>query len=87
MATHNKVKIEILGRGCRLCRVAESNIRTALDELRIEATIQRITDSRIIGRRGVIETPTVVIDGQIFTSGNVPTIEEVRTRLASAQKT
>jgi|YelNatPaOPRAMG01_1025707.scaffolds.fasta_scaffold55111_3 small redox-active disulfide protein 2 len=83
----NKVKIEILGRGCRACRAAESNIRAALEDLRIEASLRRLTDSRIIRRRGVTETPTVVVDGQILTSGNVPTVEEVRTWLARAHET
>ncbi len=74
----SKVKIEILGRGCRGCRAAELNLRAAVDKLGMAATITRVTDPRIIRRRGVTETPTVFVDGQIFWRGLVPTVEEAK---------
>lgn len=76
-----KVKIEILGRGCRGCRAAELNLRAALDELQLVATISRITDPRIIRRRRVTQTPVITVDGQIVSSGIVPSVEEVKTWL------
>ena len=79
-----KVKIEILGRGCRGCRAAELNLRTAIWQLRVEATIRHVTDPRIILRRGVTQTPTVVVNGQIVSSGIVPNVGEVKTWLARA---
>ncbi len=77
----SKKRIEVLGRGCRTCRAAELNLRVALDKLGIAATITRVTDPRIIRRRGVTETPTVFVDGHIFWRGLVPTVEEAKTWL------
>jgi hypothetical protein len=77
-APRGKLKIEILGRGCRGCRAAELNIRAALDGLGVEAAIGRVTDPRIIRQRGATETPTVVVNGQIVSSGIVPSVEEAK---------
>lgn len=81
------MRIEILGRGCRRCRAAELNLQAGLEESGIEARITRVTDTRIIRRRGVIETPTVFVDGQVLWSGIVPSVKEVKTRLTRANLT
>ncbi len=58
------------------------NLWTALDELGIAATIARVTDPRTIRRRGVTQTPTLVVDGEVLWSGLVPTVEEAKRWLA-----
>jgi hypothetical protein len=82
----SKLKIEILGRGCRGCRAAELNLRAALDDLGVEAVIGRVTDPRVIRQRGATETPTVVVNGQILSSGIVPSVEEAKAWLARTCK-
>ena len=73
-----KVKIEILGRGCRACRAAERKLRTALDELYMQAAIFRLTDTRQISRRGVELTPAVVMGGRVLSAGGIPGVEEMK---------
>ena len=73
-----KVKIEILGRGCRACRAAELNLRTALDELHMQAAIFRLTDTRQIFRRGVKVTPAVAVGGRELSAGGIPSVEEMK---------
>jgi hypothetical protein len=84
VSVKGKVKIEILGRGCRGCRAAELNLRAAIWELRVKATIARVTDPWIIRRRGVTRTPTIAVQGQIVSSGIVPSVAEVKKWLARA---
>lgn len=72
------VKIEILGPGCARCRATEENVRQALAELKVQAEVVHITDMLEIGRRRVMLTPGLIIDGQLRSSGRVPEVSEVK---------
>lgn len=80
------VKVEILGPGCARCRATEENVRQALAELQVEAEVVHITDLLEIGRRRVMLTPGVIIDGQIRSSGRVPDVKEIKDWLAAVAK-
>jgi small redox-active disulfide protein 2 len=73
-----KMKIEILGPGCARCRATEENVRKALAELKLEAEVEHITDPAQFARRGVMLTPGVIVDGQVASSGRVPSVEDVK---------
>jgi len=77
------VKIEILGPGCARCRATEENVRQALAELKVEAEVVHITDMMEIGRRRVMLTPGVIIDGQLRSSGRIPEVSEIKSWLAA----
>ena len=72
------MKIEILGPGCARCRATEENVRKALAELTLEAEVEHITDPAQFARRGVLLTPGVIVDGQVASSGRVPSVEDVK---------
>jgi len=80
------VKIEILGPGCARCRATEENVRQALAESKLEAEVVHITDMLEMGRRRVMLTPGVIIDGQLRSSGRVPEVKEIRDWLAAVAK-
>lgn len=79
------VKIEILGPGCARCRATEENVRQALAELKVEAEVVHITDMLEIGRRRVMLTPGVIIDGQLRSSGRIPEVKEIKDWLAGVK--
>ena len=71
------MKIEILGSGCSKCKQLEANARKALQELKKEAEIEKITDiSRIIEK--VSLTPAIVVDGKVKAEGRIPDAEEIK---------
>jgi small redox-active disulfide protein 2 len=76
------MNIEILGPGCYRCEATEENVRKALEALGLEAQVKHISDPQEFGRRGVVFTPAVVIDGRVQSSGRVPEVEEICTWLA-----
>ncbi len=78
------MKVEILGPGCARCRATEEVVRRALAELNLVADIEHVTDPLQFARRQVLLTPGVVIDGQVKSSGRVPSLEEVKAWLARA---
>lgn len=71
------MRIEVLGPGCPKCHQTEKNVKLALDKLGVEAAVEHVEDMREIVRRGVMLTPALSLDGEVVTSGHVPTTEEV----------
>ena len=72
------MKIEILGSGCPSCKKLEENTRKAVKELNKESTIVKITDITKFIDYGVMQTPALVIDGEVKCSGKVADKEEIK---------
>ncbi|MEM2916205.1 MAG: thioredoxin family protein [Candidatus Woesearchaeota archaeon] len=70
--------ISILGTGCPKCKELEANARKAVEELKIKAEIEKVTDVGEIVDYGVMSTPAIVIDGEVKASGRIPTVEEIK---------
>lgn len=75
------MKIEVLGTGCPKCKKTYENAAEAIKELGIEAELVKVYDSVEIAKRGVFETPALVIDGEIKVAGRVPSKEEIKEML------
>ena len=56
--------------------------QAAVDELGIEATVEKITDIGRIMEFGVMMTPALVVDGEVKVVGKVPATEEIKQYLA-----
>ena len=63
--------IEVLGPGCNNCQRLEANAREAVAQVGIEAEIRHVTDYAEIAERGVMNTPGLVIDGRVVSTGKV----------------
>lgn len=70
--------IKILGTGCSNCKKLEENTKKAVEELGIEATIEKVTDIKDIMKYGVMKTPALVVDEKVKIMGRVPTPEEIK---------
>ena len=75
--------IKILGSGCVNCKNLERLTRDALDNLGLDAAIEKVTDPADIASWGVMTTPALVIDDEVVVSGRTPTPEKVKELLAS----
>jgi small redox-active disulfide protein 2 len=76
--------IKILGVGCPNCQRLERIAREAVTEMGVEATFTKVTDMRQIMTYDVLGTPGLVINGNVVSSGRIPTKAEVTTWLANA---
>ena len=72
------MKIEILGSGCAKCKSVDKLIRKIVAELGIQAEIIKVEDLQEIINRGIMMTPTVLIDGEAKIVGRVPTPDEIK---------
>jgi small redox-active disulfide protein 2 len=72
------MEIKILGPGCPKCKTLEKVTRQAVDELGIEATIEKVEDIVKIMEYKVMHTPVLVINGKIVLKGIVPGVSQVK---------
>ena len=73
--------IKVLGTGCKKCEKTEANVREAIKEHGIEATIQKVEDVQGIMSYGVMATPALVIDEEVKVKGKVPSVEDIKKML------
>ena len=72
------MEIKILGSGCAKCSNTKKLIAGVAEELGVEVEIEPVTDLMKITEYDVMSTPGVVIDGEVVSSGKVPSRAEVR---------
>lgn len=76
--------VKILGPGCKNCQNLEARTRQALDQLGLDAEVEKVTDYAAIAGYGVLKTPGLVVDEKLLVSGRVPTAEEISGLLSQA---
>ena len=76
--------IKILGPGCNKCKNLERATREALDELELDATMEKVEDYAEILGYGVMATPGLVVDDKVLVSGRVPKPAEIKQLLTAA---
>jgi small redox-active disulfide protein 2 len=72
------VEIKVLGPGCANCHTMEQLARQAVEELGIEAQVEKITDIREI-MEYTMSTPGLVVNGKLKHSGKpLPNLDRVK---------
>ena len=70
--------IKVLGPGCANCHTMEQLAKTAVTELGIEASIEKVSDIQEI-MKYTMSTPGLVVNGRLKHSGKpLPNIEKVK---------
>jgi len=69
--------IEVLGPGCNNCKRVEAAAHEAVAMTGVAAEILHVTDYADIAAKGVMNTPGVIIDGQIMSTGRVPSAGDI----------
>jgi small redox-active disulfide protein 2 len=69
--------VEVLGPGCNNCKRLETAAREAVAMTGIEAEVVKVTDYADIAARGVMNTPGLVIDGLVVSTGRVPSAGDI----------
>jgi len=77
-------KFQILGTGCPKCKKLTAVTEEAARSLGLEYEIEKVTDIKKIMAYGVAMTPALAVDGVVKVMGRVPSVEEVKAALVSA---
>jgi len=71
------MKIKILGTGCSKCKTLEKSTRQAVEEMKIDASVEKVEDIVEIMGYGVMRTPAIVIDEKVVMYGKTPSVKEI----------
>ena len=78
------MEIKVLGPGCANCLKMEEMARQAVQELGIEAKVEKITDIGQIAMHGILSTPGLIVNGKIRHSGKpLPSLTKVKELIQS----
>jgi len=75
--------LKLLGTGCATCKRLEAHVRTAVDQLGLDATIEKVEDVSAILAYGVQTMPALVRDDEVVVAGRVPSPRQVAEILAA----
>lgn len=65
------MSIKVLGSGCKSCVTLTENTKLALEQMNIQANIEKITDLATITTYGVMSTPALVVNDKVVSYGKV----------------
>lgn len=71
------MKIEVLGTGCKKCNDLEASVKEAVAQSGKFVAIEKVADLQKIMGYGVMSTPGLVIDGEVKSTGRVPSVDEI----------
>lgn len=75
--SERRMEIKVLGPGCKNCKTLESAVLRVLEEMGVEASVEKVENPRKIVELGVMMTPGLIINGKIKSTGKVPKPEEI----------
>jgi len=78
------LNIKVLGSGCPNCQQVEAVARRAVQQLGLEAHIEKVTDRTQIMAYHLLVTPGLVINEKVVAAGRIPSEAEVTTWLVDA---
>jgi small redox-active disulfide protein 2 len=77
------MEIKVLGTGCARCKSLEKITRKAVEELNLDATVEKVEDIQKIMEYAVMRTPALVINEKVVMSGQVPKVSELKELLTN----
>lgn len=71
------MKIKVLGTGCPKCITLEKLTVETINDLNIDATVEKEQDIVKIMQYGVMQTPGIVINEKLVLNGRLPSKKEL----------
>jgi len=72
------LEIKVLGTGCKKCKTLEETTKKAVEELELNASIEKVEDIQKIMAYGIMQTPGLVINEKVVFSGRLPKLKELK---------
>ena len=79
------MEIKVLGTGCAKCKSLEKVTKKAVEELKLDATVEKVEDIQKIMGYAVMRTPALVINEKVVLSGQLPKVSELKDLLSNNQ--
>jgi len=72
------MEIKVLGSGCCRCKKTFDTVKQVIEEDKVNANLEYVTDIAKILDYSIMSMPAIVIDGKVVLNGQVPSASEVR---------
>lgn len=69
--------IKVLGPGCKKCKEMESEVKKTLEEIGVEADVEKVEEMNKIMQYSILMTPGLVINGKVKVFGRVPSRTDI----------
>lgn len=70
-------EILILGPGCYRCNKLDEDVRSVVDEMGLECEVFKVSDPAAIAGFGVMQTPALIVDGNLKAAGKMLTRAQI----------
>jgi small redox-active disulfide protein 2 len=80
------IYIQIVGSGFGECEKLENLCREIVEENAIEAKVETVTNVRKFTELGVLQTPGLIINGKVVSTGDIPDEVNILSWIFEAQK-
>ncbi|OGO16957.1 MAG: hypothetical protein A2Z02_00640 [Chloroflexi bacterium RBG_16_48_7] len=80
------MNIKVLGAGCSKCHALDKAVREVVNEMKIDANVEYITDMKKIMEYPILATPGLVIDEKLVVAGKVPDKKELAKYINTAMQ-
>jgi len=70
--------IKVLGTGCAKCNSLYNNVKIAIDDMQLQATLEKVEEIDKIMEYGIVRTPGLVIDDKVVMVGQSPNLYELK---------
>ena len=67
----NGCNIKVLGAGCKACHEQYENVKKAVENRKIDAEVEYITDMEKVMNYGVMSMPAIVVNEKVVSMGKV----------------
>jgi len=81
------MKIEILGTGCAKCEKMKKIVAVAVEALNLDAEVVAVTDVQELINRGILSTPTLIINGNVESRGRLLSVGKTKKLLVTYAET
>jgi small redox-active disulfide protein 2 len=80
------MKIQVLGPGCPRCEKLDENARAAVERLGLDADYEKVTKMADILRFNVMQTPALVVDGEVLLVGTAGSVDRIAKLLCECEE-
>jgi len=78
------IEIKVMGAGCANCKKLADNTSEAISQLGLDASVEEVHDMAQIAAAGIMQTPALMIDGQVALTGRVPSVGQLKELLPAS---
>lgn len=78
------LKVLVLGSGCKNCHTVEERAKQAVAEMGLDANVELVTDMQTMMHYGIMQTPAIVINERVVSTGRVPATSQIKQLLTTA---